>query len=116
MFRFDVTQTINRLTECVDDPSEERFAYRDFGKSSCAFGGIPFVYELVFSEQNAPYVVFFEVESDPVDVIRKFDHFTCHSVGKSMHPCNAVAYLQHSAGVIDIHVLFKLLQLLFKDI
>lgn len=79
----DWTLSIDRVSEGVDDSSQNFFANGYINNCSCSFDNITFLDISIVTKNDNTDVVSFEVESHSADPGLEFDHLTCLDLGET---------------------------------
>src|SRR5207248_952849 len=95
--------------------TEQFLADRNRCHFACSLDRIPFVDELVITEENDADVILFEVQRHSKDAVRELDKFRGQHVRQPVDTSNAVADLQHRADIVDISLAREAGQLFAKN-
>src|SRR5207253_7099241 len=91
LLRDNRSLAIHRLPERVDDAAEQILADRHRDDPAGAFHEVAFLDLVELAEQHGADALLFEVERDPEDAVREFEHLTRHRVVDTMQARDAVA-------------------------
>ena len=83
---------VDRLTQGIDDPPDHCRAHRNRHDAFGSLNHVPFPDQGVFAEQHRAHIVFFQVERDAFDPVRKIEQFTGHDVIQPVDSGDAVSY------------------------
>src|SRR5699024_2323411 len=70
---------------------------------------------LIRAEQHRTDGGLLQVERHTVLAVRELDELTGHALIQPIHPCDAVAYLDHGADVVELNLVVIVLDLFFDD-
>src|SRR5207302_7014889 len=106
---------VERNTEWVDDAAEQLVADRDLEQATCGLDLVAFVQVAEVAEDDGPHLVFFEVQGQPVDLVRKFEQLARHRVLQAVDLGDAVAHGDDSTYIGRHEACIKVLEPLFDD-
>ena len=112
LFRLDRALAVDRLSECIDNASDERIADRHFNNGAGRLDDVSLFDTFVGSQNNAAHVVLFQVHGHAVDPVRELQQFTGHAVVQSIDAGDAVTDLDDGPEIRYFHPVFVLLDLL----
>ncbi len=107
----DGTFAVDGLAESVHHPPNQRLTYRHGHDLARAADLVAFFDLLIFAEQHCSHLVFFQVQRDAGDAVRKLHHLARHYVFQAENARDAVADRNHRSGLGNIDRLFVVLNL-----
>ena len=111
----DRSAIVDRITQRIDDATDQRLAYRNLHDAAGAFDQVAFLDLLKIAEQHDADLVFFQVEREPAHVVRKLEQLAGHDSFQTVNFGDAVADLDHGADFRDRDAGLKVLDLLPDD-
>ena len=104
LLRRDRAFAVDRLPQSVHDAADEFFADRHGNDAPRALDGVSLTNLGVVAEEHRPHTFFFQVERDPVDAVREFEHLARHRIFDPVHARDAVADRHDGADFRDVDV------------
>ena len=87
----DGTFVVNGIAERVHNASDHAIAHRHGHDFARALDGVAFFDFGVIAKKHGAHLIFFEVQRDTEDVVRKLDHFSGHALIEAVNARDAVA-------------------------
>ena len=100
---------VDGLAQRVHHAADHRFAHRHGHDLAGAADFVAFLDLLIFAQQHGSHLVFFQVERDAGDAVRKLHHLARHHVLQAVNTGDAVAHRDHRSGFGNIDRLFVVL-------
>ena len=100
---------VDGLSQRVHHAANQRFAHRDGHDVAGAADFVAFFDFLIFAQQHGSHLVFFQVERDAGDAVRKLHHLAGHHVFEAVNTGDAVAHRDHRSGFGNVDSLFVVL-------
>ncbi len=96
------TLAVDRLPQRIDDAAEQLFADGHRDDAAGALHDVAFLDFRVLAEQHGADAVFFEVQRDAEDAVRKLEHLAGHGALDAVHARDAVAERHDAADFGDV--------------
>ena len=96
--------SVDRLAERVHDAADELLADRHRDDPAGALDGIAFFERRVLAQQDRADTLFFQVQRNPEDAVRKLEHLAGHRLLDAVDARDAVAHGDDRADFGDVHV------------
>src|SRR5690606_32938017 len=112
----DLAFAVDGVAERIDDASDHGVADRHAHNAACAFGFVAFFDRLKISEKNGADLVFFEVERESANVVRKFQKFAGHDLFEAVDLGNTVADLDNGPDFVNGHARVEFFDLSTDDL
>ena len=106
---------VNRVTQTIDNTTEQGVAGRNVHDRLGAFDNITFFDRTVVTKDNDTNVINLKVQGHPTDAARKLDHFTGLNIIKPVRAGDTIANRQHAPDFRHLGFLPEILDLLFED-
>ena len=91
----DRALAIDRLTQGVNDATDQLGADRDFQNATGTLDGITFGDAFVFAQHHGANGVALEVHGETEDVAGEFQHFALHGIGQAVDTADTVSHRNH---------------------
>jgi len=112
----DGTLAVDGDPEGVDHPADQRVADADLGDLARALDRVALAHLFKVTQQRDADVVLFQVQHQADDVVAKVQQLAGHGRLQAIHARDAVAGLQHGAGLHDGDLLIESFDLLADDL
>src|SRR5690606_12316128 len=96
------TFAIDRVTQCVDNATQQFLSNRNFQDAACALGAHALSQRLIGTQYNGTYRVLLQVESHTEDAAWELDHFAVYNVSETVNPYDTVRHADDSAFVTGL--------------
>ncbi len=93
--RPDLPLAVEWIAEWIDDSPQHLLANGYLQKALGAFHGVALDDLLPLAEEHHADTVGLEVECQPGDVVREFEHLQGHAIFEAVHPTDAVSDREH---------------------
>eukprot|EP00162_Nutomonas_longa_P014214 comp21872_c0_seq1/m.49537 comp21872_c0_seq1/g.49537 ORF comp21872_c0_seq1/g.49537 comp21872_c0_seq1/m.49537 type:complete len:544 (+) comp21872_c0_seq1:1425-3056(+) len=103
----DRALSIDRLTERIDDATEQTLTDWHIDDCACSLDQIAFSHDSVVTEHDHTDIVVLQVERHASESSTELHHLTCLNVLQSRHTSNSISNRQHSSNFRHIHILLK---------
>ena len=104
LLRRDRALAVDRLAERVDDAADQLFADRHRDDAVRPLDRVAFLDFRVVAEEHRADALFFEVQRDAEDAVRKLEHLAGHRLLDAVHARDAVADRHDGADFGDVDV------------
>ncbi len=84
------TFAVDRVTQCVDDATQQFLTNRNFQDAAGALGAHAFGEGVIGTQDHCTYGVLLQVQGHAEYAARELDHFAVHDVGQTVDPHDAV--------------------------
>src|SRR5581483_6589903 len=108
-------RSLPSLAQRIHHPADQLFADRHFGDAAGALDRVAFFDHVGFAEERRADVVFFQVEGDAENIVRKLEQLAGGDLVEAVDARDAVAGGQHRADFLDLDGLFVVADLFFDD-
>ena len=98
------TLAVDRLPQRIHDAAEQLFADRHRDDAAGALDDVAFLDFRVLAEEHGTDAVFFEVQRDAEDAVRKLEHLAGHGALDAVDARDAVAERDDAADFGDVHL------------
>src|SRR5581483_7815636 len=115
LFGIDRPAPVDGLAQRIHHPADQLFADRHFGDAAGALDRVAFFDHVGFAEERRADVVFFQVEGDAENIVRKLEQLAGGDLVEAVDARDAVAGGQHRADFLDLDGLFVVADLFFDD-
>ncbi len=105
---------VDRLTEGVNNPAQQRFPDRHLGDTARPLDDVALLDVPILAENGRADVILLEVQNHSVDLSGKLQELPGHRLFKAVDTGDAVAHIQDGPGLADLEALFVFLYLLLK--
>ena len=106
---------VDRLTDGIDDTTDERFADRNFRDATGTLDRVTFLDADVVTHQHGADIVFFQVERDAIESTGELQHLSGHGPIQTVDLGNTVADLNDRARFLDIDLLVEAFDFFLDD-
>jgi hypothetical protein len=100
---------IDRSAQSIDDAPDEGFAHRDFEDPTGTLDDVAFGDMFVLAQHHGADGIALQVQGHTHGVAGKFQHFTLHDVGQTVHADNAVGDGNHRPLGTELGARFQVL-------
>src|SRR5262249_27368382 len=114
--RGDGTLIVDRFSERVDYPADQRFAHWHRHDGIGALDGVAFFNLGVFAKQHGADFVLFQVQRDAENAVGKREHFASHDFFQAVNARNSVTDTDDRADFVDGDSLFVIINLLAQNL
>jgi len=115
MIGLDRTFPVERITQRVHDPSEQRLAAGNLQDGSGPLDFIPLLEGGELSENHGSYGIFLQVECETTCTVGKGQHLSCHAVRDAVDPGDTVSHLEDGSDLIYCEVRLVIFDLLLEN-
>ena len=115
VFRLDHPFAVQRIAQRIDHSPEQGFAHRHAQQLTRTPNLIAFLNAQIVAQDHRADRILIEVEHLPRRAVLELQQFAGHGVAQSVDLHDAVAHLQHSADLRNVHLAAILLDLLLDD-
>ena len=115
LFGNNGTFAIDRLSECIDNTTDQSLANRYFYNFSGRFDNISFFDLSIRAQNDHTDIVFLQIERHAVDAAVKFEQLALHAVAQTIDSGNAVTDLQYGTIIQNLKFTMIMLDLFFYD-
>src|SRR5271170_2818539 len=95
------TFVINGIAERIHNAADHAIAHRHGHDFSGALDGVAFLDFGVIAEEHSADLIFFQVQRNAENVVRKLDHFAGHALIEAVNARDAVAHGDDGADFLD---------------
>ena len=111
----DLAETVDGVTDAVDNATDEGFADRNLNDTLGALDGVAFFNVVRFAEDRRTDVVFFEVENHPHGVAGEFEQLAGHGLVEAIDTGDTVTDRDDRTGFADFNFAPEIFDLLLDN-
>ncbi len=111
-----INSPVERLSNRVNHPADDRISDGNLGDPAGAFNGISLFDSAVFPQKDDADAVFLQIKNGAEYAVGKLQQFPRQGRLQSVYFCDAVTDLQDGAHLLDIDRLLEILDLLFNNL